>query len=376
MEVSMRHLKDINMKKATLLLVMTCCTIGLGRVGADEDGGEVSRPEVSRPEVGTTDPTSEKPAEQQTVSKRDFHETFEKFKTLITGFKYVSAKIDDPYWNPRTPLTDCIRGVNITQESLTDLAATLKTLQEKVTKDLIRTMALGLVNSSANLSALTKKNGSNNENSSIVMLIESPNPKQPGYQVLTSEQLKEHIEDYSKAFREISGLDIETLVVSKGRFQKLQPLTPKEEIELIAHKMCQILLSCLALKSATLNGLEAASGEELDKLNPEFSSKIEAFNQVIKDMKDPNKIGAKLLQSVLKAFEDLIQTAFKCASANNRFLVKDTIDKIQSALGVPKKSWSQLPTFSSFVQQSGSVPPSRESADTFQTLRKAVSASF
>lgn len=35
----MRHLKDINMKKATLLLVMTCCTIGLGRVGAEDEGG-------------------------------------------------------------------------------------------------------------------------------------------------------------------------------------------------------------------------------------------------------------------------------------------------------------------------------------------------
>jgi len=55
----MRHLKDINMKKAALLLVMTCCTIGLGRVGAAEVGDASNEARVApEPSVASGDSTS------------------------------------------------------------------------------------------------------------------------------------------------------------------------------------------------------------------------------------------------------------------------------------------------------------------------------
>jgi len=368
----MRHLKDINMKKATLLLVMICCTIGLGRVGAENEGGEVSN---EAPVEGTVNPAAEKPAEQQTSSTRNFRETFEKFKASasITGFKDVSAKIDEPSWNIGIPLTDYIGNITIKEASLPELTLTLETLQEKVIKDLIRALALGLVNSQETLSAVTKRNNSNNQNSPIVMLIQSANPKGSEYELLTSKRLEEHIEDYSKAFREISGLDIATLVVRKGRFKGLKTtLTKKEQTKLIADKMCQILLSCLALKSATLNGLPTSSS--LDALNKEFLEKTKAFDDVMQDMKNLNKIDATLLNSVLEAFEALIQTAFKCAGSNNHFLDGTTIiPKIQEALGVTKmqknESW-----FTPFVRQPGTPQKQKaENPNPIGVFRRSIS---
>ena len=345
MEVSMRHLKDINMKKATLLLVMTCCTIGLGRVGAS-DGDGVSPTLVE----ATTDATPEKSPEQQTGSTRDFRKKFQQFKASIQDFKYVSAKIGEPL-SIGLPLTDYIAKVKIKPESLTDLTATLNILQEKVIKDLIRALALGLVRK--DLQPVTRENTNINKDSAIIMLIRGTESHEPGYTLLKSETLEEHIDDYSKAFREI-GLDIETLVVRKVRFRGLNPSTEKDKIELIAEKMCQILLSCLALKSATLNGLATSTGVDLSILNKNFSGKIDAFKKAMKKLQDPMQISSGI-SSVLTTFEDLIQTTFECASKDNTFLDEGTITQIQEALGLTKKSWLQLPTFPSFVQQSGTL---------------------
>ena len=294
------------MKKATLLLVMTCCTIGLGRVGAS-DGDGVSPTLVE----ATTDATPEKSPEQQTGSTRDFRKKFQQFKASIQDFKYVSAKIGEPL-SIGLPLTDYIAKVKIKPESLTDLTATLNILQEKVIKDLIRALALGLVRK--DLQPVTRENTNINKDSAIIMLIRGTESHEPGYTLLKSETLEEHID---------------------------------------------------ALKSATLNGLATSTGVDLSILNKNFSGKIDAFKKAMKKLQDPMQISSGI-SSVLTTFEDLIQTTFECASKDNTFLDEGTITQIQEALGLTKKSWLQLPTFPSFVQQSGA--PAVRNTDFLRNL--------
>ena len=259
----MRHLKDINMKKATLLLVMTCCTIGLGRVGAsDGEGGD-----------GGGTPVVEARKETEDANVDGVNKEVEKAVARSNTEQAISGLVEAVNFNEynsrllRGALLRIMGGYTITNTSYLNISDSLegpvktqwaKALEEyskSLMKDYRRLIAMMLA-MRTKLHAFTETVvGLSASNDRKVLILEDNNNR--SYQLISTQTLDKKIMSYTAALLKIFNSTYHNLYTpcvvkwqsqNKDRIESDLKLNDQELSVLLGQVMSKIIQTYLVLK--------------------------------------------------------------------------------------------------------------------------------
>lgn len=373
MEVSMRHLKDINMKKATLLLVMTCCTIGLGRVGTS-DGGELNN-EVPPPVEALKETGGPANIGDGASNVNKAGNTQQAISVLLTEMKLDETQVGQL----RNILLRIMGGCvipeteykrmrdNLDSKLKESLNSALTNYGDSVLKDYRRLLAMMLAMRNSKLLAFTEKAaidvtsgadrgvfiGEKNENSS--------------YQLITVDKLRTNVIRYTKCLVDIVGSGHYDLYVPgllewqglRGKEKLYSDIKNEDLGRILLGTMSKIIQTYLVLKAVVLHEIFNMTGSSVENQG-KYMRGVDKFKDTVNNALTTKETNLTLLGSQLVTIPNeitkFINSAIEQAVLNPENIIPLNLEKTLNEIHVSimQKSTSR---FSSLFTLPASTAP-------------------